>query len=111
MIHSTVQPLLIYPTELYKTVQVMYLHGTQITDGICNIQEGRISNLNDPIGPKDAVNKQYLETHSGGTPGGPLNSLQFKCKGNATSVVVRIEENSSYYLFNFFMAVLRGIPT
>lgn len=40
----------------------------------------RITGLLDPIGPSDAVNKSYVDTHSS-TPEGPVKSLQYNNNG------------------------------
>lgn len=80
-IQSIQQPLLIYPSNLYDTLQAIRTRSTYITDGVATLTGGRLSGLLPPAGPTDAASKQYVDTHSGGVPGGPIGSLQFNDNG------------------------------
>jgi hypothetical protein len=80
-------PLLIYPSQTYDTLESIRLKSNYFYDGIATLHNGRLSGLLPPVDPTDATSKQYVDTVVGGHPGGPYNSIQFNDNGtfNGTS--------------------------
>lgn len=80
-IQSTAKPLLIYPTNLYNQLQAISFKGTTITDGYATLYNGTLSGLVAPTDPSDAANKAYVDSSTGGSPGGIVSSIQFNDNG------------------------------
>jgi len=76
-----ITPSPLFDTNYTENLKVINFIETDIfTDGVATLQNGVLSNLNDPTEPSDAVNKEYVDISSAVSP--PDMSIQYNIGGN-----------------------------